>query len=276
MLKIGDFSRLSRVSIRMLRYYDETGLIKPVKVDDFTGYRYYSEEQLLTMGKIISLKNMGFGVNAIAEIMKSNDPKEVEQIFTVQKAQLLEDANTIRNRIRFLDAAIERLRKDEIMKYDCVVKQIPERYVASVRQVIPKYEDEGRLWHILFSETAKLGMVPCGPAMAKLHDKEFKENNVEVEVQIEVKGEYENTANVKFVTEPEITVASITFKGSYDQFSNVYASLASWVSENGYGFSGPMIDIYHVSPNETRNPDEFITEICCPIVTMTTQDQPNS
>ena len=50
MLKIGDFSRLSRVSVRMLRYYDEMNLIKPVRVDKFTGYRYYSEDQLLTMG----------------------------------------------------------------------------------------------------------------------------------------------------------------------------------------------------------------------------------
>lgn len=265
MLKIGDFSRLSRVSIRMLRYYDEVGLLKPDKVDDFTGYRYYSEEQLLVMGKINALKDMGFGVNAIAEIMKSSNPKEIEQIFQVQKAQLLEEVKDINHRIRFLDTAIARLRKDEIMKYDCIIKQMPERYVASVRKVIPKYEEEGRLWHILFSETAKFGMIPCGSAMAKLHDKEYKESDVDVEVQIEVKGHYENTENVTFFTEPEMTVASATFKGSYDQFSDVYASLAAWVSENGYEFIGPMIDVYHVSPNDTQNPDEFVTEICCPV-----------
>lgn len=265
MLKIGDFSRLSRVSIRMLRYYDEVGLLKPDKVDDFTGYRYYREEQLLKMGKINALKDMGFGVNAIAEILKSANPKEIEQIFQIQKAQLLEEAELIDHRIQFLETALVRLRKDEIMKYDCIVKQMPERYVASVRKIIPKYEEEGRLWHILFSETAKLGMAPCGPAMAKLHDKEYKENDVDVEVQIEVKGHYENTENVTFITEPEMTVASVTFKGSYEQFSDVYASLAAWVSENGYGFAGPMIDVYHVSPNDTRNPDEFVTEICCPI-----------
>jgi len=265
MLKIGDFSRLSRVSIRMLRYYDEVGLLKPDRVDDFTGYRYYSEEQLLVMGKINALKDMGFGVNAIAEIMKNGNPKEIEQIFQVQKAQLLEEVKDLNHRIRFLDTAIARLRKDEIMKYDCIIKQMPERYVASVRKVIPKYEEEGRLWHILFSETAKFGMIPCGPAMAKLHDKEYKENDVDVEVQIEVKRHYENTENVTFFTEPEMTVASATFKGSYEQFSDVYASLAAWVSENGYEFAGPMIDVYHVSPNDTRNPDEFVTEICCPV-----------
>ena len=265
MLKIGDFSRLSRVSIRMLRYYDETGLLKPDKVDDVTGYRYYKEEQLLKMSKINALKDMGFGINAIAEILKSSNSKEIEQIFQIQKAQLLEEAEVINHRIQFLDTALARLRKDEIMKYDCVIKQMPERYVASVRKVIPKYEEEGRLWHILFSETAASGMVPCGPAMAKLHDKEYKESDVDVEVQIEVKGRYENTENVRFVTEPEMTVASATFKGSYDQFSDVYASLAAWVLENGYEFTGPMMDVYHVSPNETRNPDEFVTEICCPI-----------
>lgn len=265
MLKIGDFSRLSRVSIRMLRYYDEVGLLKPDKVDEFTGYRYYSEEQLLIIGKINALRDMGFGVNAIAEVLKSNNPKEIEQIFQIQKAQLLEEADIISHRIRFLDTALERLRKDEIMKYDCIIKQMPERYVASVRKVIPKYEEEGRLWHVLFSETAKSGMLPCGPAMAKLHDKEYKESDVDVEVQIEVKGKYENTENVTFFTEPEITVASATFKGSYDQFSDVYASLAAWVSENGYEFAGPMIDVYHVGPNTTQNPDEFVTEICCPV-----------
>lgn len=265
MLRIGDFSRLSRVSIRMLRYYDETELLKPDKVDDFTGYRYYNEEQLLKVGKINALKDMGFGVNAIAEILKSDNPKEIEQIFQIQKAQLLEEADVINHRIQFLDTALERLRKDKIMKYDCIVKQMPERYVASVRKVLPKYEEEGRLWHILFSETAKLGMMPCGSAMAKLHDKEHKERDVDVEVQIEVKGQYENTENVVFYTEPETTVASTTFKGSYDQFSDVYASLAAWVFENGYEFAGPMIDVYHVSPNDTQNPDEFVTEICCPI-----------
>lgn len=265
MLRIGDFSRLSRVSIRMLRYYDETGLLKPDKVDDFAGYRYYSEEQLIKAGKINALKDMGFGVNAIADILKSDNPGEIEQIFQIQKDKLLEEADAISRRIQFLDTALERLRKDEMMKYDCIVKQMPERYVASVRKVIPKYEEEGRLWHILFSETAKLGMTPCGSAMAKFHDKEYKERDVDVEVQIEVKGHYKNMENVVFFTEPETMVASTVFQGSYDQFPDVYASLAAWVFENGYEFAGPMMDVYHVSPHETQNPDEFVTEVCCPI-----------
>lgn len=266
MLKIGDFSRLSRVSVRMLRYYDEMNLIKPVRVDKFTGYRYYSEDQLLTIGKINALKDMGFSVTAISEMIKIyNSPQEMKRLFEIQKAQLMEESEILNNRIRLLNTAIERLRKGEIMNYDCIIKQIPERYVASVRQIIPRYDEEGKLWHILFSETAKLGMTPCGPAMAILHDKEYKVEEVDVEVQIEVKGKFGDTENVKFKIEPAQLVASTTFKGSYSQFSNVYVSLAKWVSDNGYEFIGAMIDIYHVSPNETRSPDEFVTEICCPV-----------
>ena len=62
MLKIGEFSKLSRVSIRMLRHYDDIGLLKPAEIDDFTGYRYYREEQLFAIGRITSLKDMGFAL----------------------------------------------------------------------------------------------------------------------------------------------------------------------------------------------------------------------
>ena len=66
MLKIGDFSKLSRVSVRMLRYYDEIGLLKPAEIDRFTDYRYYSEAQLPTVCRITALRDMGFGLSTSA------------------------------------------------------------------------------------------------------------------------------------------------------------------------------------------------------------------
>ena len=67
MLKIGDFSKLSRISIRMLRHYDEIGILTPGHVDEFTGYRYYSEAQLPLAGMIQALKNLGFGLAVIKD-----------------------------------------------------------------------------------------------------------------------------------------------------------------------------------------------------------------
>lgn len=62
MLKIGEFSRLSRISVRMLRHYDEIGLLAPDTVDPETGYRYYSEEQLAAASRITALREMDFSL----------------------------------------------------------------------------------------------------------------------------------------------------------------------------------------------------------------------
>ena len=65
MFKIGEFSKLTQVSIRMLRYYDEAGLLKPAEIDSFTGYRFYSTEQIPVLNKIIFLRDLGFNVSEI-------------------------------------------------------------------------------------------------------------------------------------------------------------------------------------------------------------------
>ena len=93
MLKIGDFSKLSRVSIRMLRHYDQLGLLVPKETDDFTGYRYYSEDQLPVASRITALKDMGFRLAAIGEILASyDDPTALAAILTVKRTELAGEA----------------------------------------------------------------------------------------------------------------------------------------------------------------------------------------
>ena len=71
--------------------------------------------------------------------------------------------------------------------------------------------------------------------------------------------------HVKFRTLPEVTVASCTYQGSYTQITDVYTAVIAWMEANGYEPAEPMFNIYHVSPHETQNPDEFVTEICYPV-----------
>lgn len=81
MLKIGEFSRLSRISIRMLRHYDEAGILKPQSVDPVTGYRFYGEQQLLHACKIQILRQMGFGVNAIGAFLSHYHDIDAQESF---------------------------------------------------------------------------------------------------------------------------------------------------------------------------------------------------
>ena len=92
MLKIGYFSKLSRISIRMLRHYDEIGLLKPAEIDPFTGYRYYSEDQLSVANRITALKDMGFGLSDIGEILLcADDSAQLMQHLLHKQAAAAED-----------------------------------------------------------------------------------------------------------------------------------------------------------------------------------------
>ena len=186
MLKIGDFSKLSRVSIRMLRYYDDIGLLKPAETDPYTAYRYYSENQLPVVSRITALKDMGFGLSAIGEMLAGDNDKEtLMRRLRLKQAELLELQEQTAYRLRLLETALERLRKDDqAMKYDVTLKTFPTRYAATVRMTIPSYGEEGVLWSTLMSETAHQMTVGIGSCRVALE--EIRESFSEARRAIEV------------------------------------------------------------------------------------------
>lgn len=266
MLKIGMFSKLSRISVRMLRYYDDQGLLAPVQIDPFTGYRYYSEDQLLLAEQIASLRRMGFGLAEVKALLAAEERREIwEEALERQRKILQEQEREARARLLLLEATLDRLRKDEIpMDYPVTIKELPGRYVASVRRRIANYWQEQELWNTLAEETHAMNLQVCDPcyAMAVFHDQEHVEENPDVEIQMAVTGPCTNTANVKFKTVPAAHIASATFKGPYEQTPEVTQTVAKWVRDNGYEFDGPSFIIYHVSPHEAKNPEEYVTEVC--------------
>lgn len=269
MLKIGDFSKLSRISIRMLRHYDQIGLLIPASTDPFTGYRYYSETQLPVAGRIAALKDMGFGLTAIAELLKNyHDPEALKQYLEIKQLEVQEQAEEAKRRLQLLDTAIRRLGKDELMmNYDVTKKIMPKRYVASVRMVIPAYHQEHILWNTLYKETAAMNLQEEEPCcgLALFHDEGFSDGEVDAEIQLQVKGTYKDTEHVKFKTVDAFEIASATYQGSYEKITEVNEAVAKWLCDNGYEISGPSFCIYHVSPAQTQNPEELVTEVCYPI-----------
>lgn len=268
MLKIGEFSKLSLVSVRMLRRYDEMGLLVPDHVDAFTGYRYYREDQLFEAAHIVSLRDMGFKVEAIRGMLALWDNRDAVLARLCEREQEEARAHALAaNRLSMLQTAKRRIGKGELMKYSVVLKTIKERTVASVRGILSRYEEEGRLWHTLMQETADMNIEDDDPCIscAVFHDAEHNDSDVDVEVQRAVRGRYPDTEHVRFMQIAPIQVASSTFKGDYAQTAEVCATVANWISGNGYAYDGPMFFIYHVSPHETQNPQDYVTEVCFPV-----------
>lgn len=200
MLKIGEFSKLSRVSVRMLRHYDEVGLLAPSEVDPMTGYRYYSERQLITAGRIAALRALGFGLSDTRELLRLYDDRAaLDARLAAQRTRLEALAADTAQKLRLLDTARERLRKEADMNYNVTIKTLPARYAACVRMTIPCYEAEGMVWDVLCRETDHMPLVPDDPCYCSVTflDEEYKERDVLIEASKTVRGRYPDTEHVR-------------------------------------------------------------------------------
>ena len=270
MIRIGNFSKLSQISIRMLRHYDDIGLLKPQAVDSSSGYRYYSTDQLAIAHRIVMLRDMGFNLASIAEILRQyHDADALRTLLAVKLEEIKEQEQQARAQITLIETTMNSLRGEDNMQYDVTLKTIPKRHVASLRRVVANYEDEGALWEELMEILGEdIQLSDPSLPLAVYHDESYKESDIDVEIQISVAGEqgtYKNIGDVIFKTVEPIQAASAVYKGSYDQSYAAHGAVAKWVAANCCEYAGPMINILHVSPDTESNPDKWVTEVCCPV-----------
>lgn len=269
MFRIGDFSKLTMISIRMLRYYDSAGLLAPEQTDPFTGYRYYSPKQLSTANRILELRTMGFSISAVKEILDGiGNTDSLKRQLLIHRAQLENQLSTLNAQHSQLLNTLKRLEEDKNMeKFSVTTKLIPELKVVSLRDIIPTYQDEGRLWQTMCKEIDFQTLHAATPnySMAVFYDEGFKETDVDVEIRIAVTDMGNDTDKIKFKKVPEVKVASTVVKGSYQSLAEACSAIGIWISDNGCMLDGPMFNILHVSPSDTQNMDELVTEVCFPI-----------
>lgn len=211
MLKIGEFSVLSQISIYMLRHYDEIGLLIPEHVDEITGFRYYSERQLPIAGKIQALKSMGLSLNLIKEILtKYADNAGLKTYLELQAIEQKEKIGHMQKQLNLLETTIANLDHDSaIPLYSVALKRIPAHYVISVRGIIKTPDKEAELWKRLAQERNRQKIQFAHPAwnIAVFHDEGFQERDLDVEIQQAVKGKCHDTDAMKYKKVEEIIAA---------------------------------------------------------------------
>lgn len=269
MFKIGEFSKLIKVPIKTLRYYDELGIFKPIKIDRFTGYRYYSASQLDTLNKILSLKDIGFSLEQIKYIIENNVSSEklisMLKMKEIETNEIIKANNEKLNRINSLVKMLNN-KEDIVMNYNVVIKKIEPTMAACLRDIIPDYSAQHDLWCEMAEHLNKhnIKILPgCGVIY---HDPGFKESNVDMEIVELTSAAVPETDRIKYKELPGYeTVATLIHKGFYDRLSDSYTVLLKWIEENGYKICGPNMEIYIAGEWCTDNPDEYITEIQIPV-----------
>jgi len=269
MLKIGDFSTLSKISIHMLRHYDKLGLLVPAQVDASSGYRYYSENQLTVANRIQALKSMGLGLSTIKDILiRYDDNESLAGYLGIQATHKQEELGTLKLQIKQLETTIAALRNHEnILRYSIEVKQIPHRIVVSTRGIISAYNQEGHLWKVL-AETLESQQIPLASLpydMAIYHNEGFVENGIDIELQKAVSRKGTDTESVRFKETPAILAAVLTYEGEYQKISEIGELIANWAKDNHYEFCGSHFNIYHVSPETENDVRKMVTEVGFPV-----------
>jgi effector-binding domain-containing protein len=268
MFKIGDFSRLSRISVKALRFYDEIGLLKPVQVDQFTGYRYYSADQLPRLHYILALKDTGLSLEEIVKLIDNSlAPAQLRDIFILKQAELRQRLSEEQQRLAHVEKLLSQIEKEGKMPdYKVVVKKIEPQLVASVRGILPAYGEVGQFYEEIFKHLAKkMIFKPSAATLLICHDQEFKEKDVDVEICVPIKKAVSGSDKVKVYELPAVEAACIILKGPYEGLTPAYGALMAWIETSGYQPSGPSREIYLSSPYDKKNPADYVTEIQLPV-----------
>lgn len=269
MLKIGEFAKITGVSIYMLRNYDKVGLLVPSQVDDQTGYRYYDESQILIANQIQVFKSLGFGLKEIMILQAELDSKEKLTAFLKDKVEeKKKQQEEISNQIEKMQKAIEEIEESPTNHaLEVNIKNFPSRNVVSLREDITTFAEEGRLLEKLLNlcREKQIRIAETEYAFAITHELDLIHHRIDTEVQFVVDKVYKVSKEIKSCNVPECQVAAIAFQGEYMQIGEIKAYMEGWIKENGYRLVDVPFTTYYRSPGNEVSPEQFITELCFPI-----------
>jgi DNA-binding transcriptional MerR regulator/effector-binding domain-containing protein len=284
MFRIGDFSRLARVTVRTLHHYDEEDLLPAAYVDPATGYRYYSAAQLETLQRIALLKDLGFPLATIRGLLgaKQPDAEEFSKLLSRRRQELAASVAADQLRLRRLDALLEEISaRGSVDAPAVVLRELAGIEVYSVRARVPHLGD---CVQAMFeaAEAAVAGARADASPLLIFHDVEYVEEQADVEVCIPVK----TPRPVQLATRvlPAVARAGcVTYRGPYQQTPGLYQAMSRWIERSGFAIAGPLREVYHrfgADQSGYRLPQhmlaadsaDYVTELQVPVATATTNE----
>jgi DNA-binding transcriptional MerR regulator len=266
MLKIGDFAKLSRVSVKALRHYDEMGLLKPTQVDRFTGYRYYSFDQLPRLNRILALKDLGFSLEQIAQLLGEDLPAaQLRGMLRLRQAELSQHVQDEMDQLARVEARLSQIEQEGKMPtYDVVIKKIESQLVAGVRDMIPAYPQQRHLWRELGAYYEQHKFVPAAPCLTIYYS---EEPNIDAEVCEVLSSPLPSSERVKIHELPGVeTMACVVHHGPFTTIGEAYTALMKWIDANGYHCIGPVREVYlREAENVSQTDPNTVTEIQFPV-----------
>jgi len=257
MLKIGDFSKLSRVSVKTLRFYDALGLLRPVVVDENNGYRYYSEEQLLTVKRIAAFKDQGFTLEQIIPFIGENISLEaVKNKLADKQTELHRTIEEAKNQLNEIQGRLQRVEESNAFyaaAHSVTIRSVDSQLAASLRSLVPLAQlclllDEATQYVRSYGEDHGSSLIILR------HDQDTETNLADIEVALPIPNPIPGSNRVKVGYLPGIkTAASLVHHcDPYSTSCSASAELEAWISFNGYARdnNAPIRETYLTSDKD--------------------------
>ncbi|MBC6934679.1 MAG: MerR family transcriptional regulator [Chloroflexi bacterium] len=271
MFKIGDFSRLTQVPVSALRYYDELGLLKPARIDRFTGYRYYSFDQLPRLNRILALKDLGLSLEQIAQVLdECLTPEQLRGMFRLKQAELQQRVREEQERLARVEARLRQIEmEDKMPDYEVLLKPLPAQRILSLRQIVPTFDHLGTIWNETMQSLQMAGVEMIAPPFCLYYDEAFAAADMDIEFAFPVAAGSPQTIDLsggRHMTAHDLPAvpqaACAVHKGDYSGLGDVYLAIGRWIEANGYRVVGPPREIYLAGGCA---PADAVTEIQFPV-----------
>ena len=248
MFKIGEFSRLSRVSVRMLRHYDQLGLLTPSQTDPFTGYRYYSAEQLPRLNRIIALRDLGFSLEQIAGMLEETlSTEQLLGMLKLKRAEVEEQMKFEQQKLARLEVRIRQMSESPGHgEYDVIVRDIEPELAAMYREVASDDDRIQQMFDLVETYIAGFdGARADKPPFSVYYDDEYREKDMDIEVAVPLKYAIPETESIRVRHMPRLSnVACVVHVGEYSDIYQAYNALLAWIEANEYQMTGPIREVY--------------------------------
>ena len=259
---IGEFSKITGLSVKALRLYHDRGLLVPDAIDEQSSYRYYRTENLTRARAVARLKAMMVPLETISEILACYDEEaEVLAFFTRHRDEIAARMVAMRGIVATLDTIIAEEQEVRNMleqyEFDVEEKTVDTLLVASIRWK-GKYSDCSKAFSTLYRQ---MGRYVCGKPMDLLYDEGYREDDADVETALPVrKGKPAEGITIREL--PGGMAISIIHKGPYDQIGRAYEKLTNYAKQHGLSCALPTRMVYLKGPGLIfKNPKNYLTEV---------------
>ena len=269
MLKIGEFSKLSRVTVKTLHHYDELDLLKPISVDPLTSYRYYNVDQLLRVHRIIALKELGLSLEQIKLMLEDDIPiEQMRGMLYLKQAESQQRMRAEQERLQQIEFRLRMIDMEgQMPKLDVVIKEIPALHALTLRRTMQPQE---MIPFGLEVENAIVAnkVVLTGPATEIRYEEEFRPIHEDVEFVWPVSTTH--TKSIPLETFGTLQprqidglpqVASFMIHGmNPTRIMDTMSIFRRWIVDNGYQLCPTHRLVFHNGPTEHAEYEDWIIE----------------